>query len=251
MQQKRIEEQIPAADGAAVRFHDRIADVWDTKYLSGSFRKRAQFFESQVMPHLSASGHWLDAGCGSGYFSRRLAARGLTVTGIDASAPMIDAARQHSAAAGFGNSVRFEAVSTVENLPFPDASFNGCICLSVIEYLSNPDACLQEFARVVAPGGGLVLSIPHRLAPIRLIQRIAFKALRVAVPRKWEYSILSRNAVTKTGLAHLLASHGFKLEECLNFDPAIPASLLGLLPPSLIFAIAVRQACEPLRAIER
>jgi hypothetical protein len=60
------------------------------------------------------------------------------------------------------------------------------------------------------------------------------------VPGKWEYSVLSRNAVTKTGLARLLAGHGFRLEASFNFDPAIPASLLRLLPPSLIFAIAVK-----------
>jgi 2-polyprenyl-6-hydroxyphenyl methylase/3-demethylubiquinone-9 3-methyltransferase len=247
MQENKIEERAPAADeDAAVRFHDKIAGVWDAKYRSGGFRKRAQFFESQIMPHLNASGHWLDAGCGSGYFSRRLAAQGLTVTGVDASAPMIEAARQHGAAAGFGNALQFETVSTVENLPFADARFDGCICLSVIEYLNNPGACFHELARAVAPGGRLVLSIPHRLAPIRLVQRTAFKALRAAAPRKWEYAVLSRNAVTRTGLVRMLAAYGFRLERAFGFDPVLPAGLLGLLPPSLIFAIAVRQGAMQL-----
>jgi hypothetical protein len=111
----------------------------------------------------------------------------------------------------------------------------------VIEYLNNPGACFQELARVVGPGGKLVLSIPHRLALIRLIQRTAFKALRAAAPGKWEYAVLSHNAVTKTGFARLLAGYGFRLEAAFNFDPAIPASFLRLIPPSLIFAIAVRQ----------
>jgi 2-polyprenyl-6-hydroxyphenyl methylase/3-demethylubiquinone-9 3-methyltransferase len=232
----------PAQDsGAAVRFHDNIADAWDAKYCSGGFLKRAEFFRSKVMQYIKGPGRWLDAGCGSGYFSRLLAGQGLTVTGVDASVPMVESGRQLAARSHMAHAIQFEAVPTVEQLPFADASFNGCICLSVIEYLNDPSACLSELARVVAPGGMLVLSLPHRLAPIRLTQRFAVSAFKTMVPSHWEYSLLSRNAVSRKGLARMLDGAGFELRKALAFDQAIPAGLLRLIPPSLIFAIAVRR----------
>ncbi|MGO9544730.1 MAG: class I SAM-dependent methyltransferase [Rhodomicrobium sp.] len=242
MQESLQEQRKPArCPDAAVSFHDGVAEAWDAKYNSGRFLKRAQFFEALIMPEIRAPGRWLDAGCGSGYFSRLLAAGGLTVTGADASLPMVEAARQLAATAGLSHTLQFEAVQTVERLPYADASFDGCVCLSVIEYLEKPEACLAELARVIAPGGMLVLSVPHRWAPVRVVQPLVFSTLRTLAPGRWEYSVLSRNAVTKSELARILAKRGFALQRTLDFYHTVPEALQRLIPPSLIFAIAVRQ----------
>jgi hypothetical protein len=50
-----------------------MADAWDAKYQIGGFRRRAEFIKKRMLPKDMGTGHWLDAGCGSGYFGRLLA----------------------------------------------------------------------------------------------------------------------------------------------------------------------------------
>lgn len=242
MLEKRVQDGVQKVSGAAVRYHDGLADGWDAKYHKGSFLRRARFFETQVLPNAAVAGRWLDAGCGSGYFSRLLAECGGKVTGVDASMAMIEAAHRHAAGIAPSKAPQFEAIQTIERLPFAAATFDGCICLSVIEYVDNPRVCFRELARVLVPGGVLVLSLPHRFAPLRLAQRLAYAGMKPLVPVNWAYLALSRNAATRKELARMLAHCGFDLHKTFNFDPAIPEPLLRLLPPALNFAIAVKRS---------
>ena len=226
------------ANADAVYFHGAVAAKWDAKYRSGSFRKRSDFFVEQVLPFIPVPGHWLDAGCGSGYFSRLLTASGLNVHGIDASLPMVDMARELADEASLSDVLVFDSVTTVESLPFPDHHFEGCICLSVLEYLDHPNLCLDELQRVLKPGGLLILSVPHRLSPIRLIQRLVFGTLRAIAPRNWEYATLSNFALTRTEVASLLRARGFALCRIAHFDAMIPSFARRVVPPSLMFVVA-------------
>lgn len=234
------------ANADAVYFHDAIAAKWDGKYRSGSFRKRSDFFVEQVLPLIPVPGHWLDAGCGSGYFSRMLTASGLNVHGIDASRPMVEMARELAGEASLSDVLVFDPVTTVERLPFPDRHFDGCLCLSVLEYLDHPNLCLDELQRVLKPGGLLILSVPHRLSPIRLVQRLVFGSLRAMAPRNWEYATLSNFALTRTELAFKLRARGFELRRIAPFDAMIPSFARRVAPPSLMFAVALKgQPSEP------
>ena len=123
----------------AIDFHNRIAVSWDNKYSSRGFRRRATFFEREILPWITTSGAWLDAGCGSGYFSRMLSNKGLTVTGVDGSRAMIEAATNLAEKSANPALLKFDVIETIERLPFEDASFEGCICLSVIEYSTCPE----------------------------------------------------------------------------------------------------------------
>ena len=77
----------------AIGYHDALAEGWTRRYASGGFKRRADFFTSQVLPKTRIAGEWIDVGCGSGFFSRILASAGANVLGVDGSAPMIAAAR--------------------------------------------------------------------------------------------------------------------------------------------------------------
>lgn len=235
----------PDAGGAggdpAIAYHDRIAGDWDARYVSGGFARRASFFEATILPRIARGGRWLDAGCGSGTFSRLLAGHGCSVTGVDGSAAMIAAAARLARERGHGAATRFAVVETVERLPFADASFAGGLCLSVVEYLKRPDDCLAELARVIAPGGTLVLSIPCRHAPVRLAQQ-CLVALRARAPRNLRYVGLSTNATTPSELGGWLSAHGFALSAAKGFDPVLPRPLWRVVRPSLLFALATRKA---------
>jgi 2-polyprenyl-3-methyl-5-hydroxy-6-metoxy-1,4-benzoquinol methylase/glycosyltransferase involved in cell wall biosynthesis len=247
-----------AASDAAVRFHDDIAIGWDDRYKRGGFARRAKFFSKTILPQVATRGRWLDAGCGSGYFSRLVASHGNVVTGVDASDQMIEAARKLTASTpGLSNS-DYSVVETVERLPFADGEFDGCLCLSVLEYVSDPEACLAELSRVTAPGGMVILSVPHRFAPVRLGQSAAGALFRRASRSRWQYMTLSRYAATTAQLQQSLAVHGLPVRAIYKFDAAVPQALLRIVPPSLLFAVAIKegvrqpqpvQGAEPLATV--
>jgi SAM-dependent methyltransferase len=97
-------------------------------------------------------GRALDAPCGTGDLALALAARGWTVEGLD---------RDPSAARARGVSAR--AGDLESPLPWPDASFDLVACVEGIEHVEAQAALLREAARVLRPGGALVVTTPNVL----------------------------------------------------------------------------------------
>jgi ubiquinone/menaquinone biosynthesis C-methylase UbiE len=96
----------------------------------------------------------LDVGCGTGFLSLELAARGHRVTGIDLAPAMLDAARRKAAERGFN--IRFQE-GDAERAPFPAASFDLVISRHVLWTLPHPEAAIDDWIRVLRPGGRLVV----------------------------------------------------------------------------------------------
>jgi SAM-dependent methyltransferase len=84
----------------------------------------------------------LDVGCGTGYFTRRLASEGLEVTGVDASVEMIRYARSQCV---FGE--RY-IVGDARCLPFPDRHFDSCIAITSLCFIREQAQALAEMVRV-------------------------------------------------------------------------------------------------------
>ena len=95
----------------------------------------------------------LDAGCGTGFLSFELAARGHHVTGVDFAPAMIAEARRKAAERGV--SIPFEEADA-EQLPFTSGSFDLTISRHVLWTLQHPEAAIDEWIRVLRPGGRLV-----------------------------------------------------------------------------------------------
>jgi ubiquinone/menaquinone biosynthesis C-methylase UbiE len=96
----------------------------------------------------------LDIGCGTGFLSLEMAGRGHRVTGIDFAPTMLAEARRKTADAGFG--IPFEQ-GDAENLPFSAASFDMTITRHVLWTLPHPEAAIDDWIRVLRPGGKLVV----------------------------------------------------------------------------------------------
>jgi SAM-dependent methyltransferase len=100
----------------------------------------------------------LDVACGEGYGSALLARHAMAVTGVDISAKAIAHARATYPALG---NVTFTCASCTA-LPLPPASVDLVVSFETLEHITEHEAFLDEIARVLAPGGVLLMSCPNK-----------------------------------------------------------------------------------------
>ena len=99
-------------------------------------------------------GRALDAACGTGRHARHLADRGHAVVGVDGSPEMLERAREQVPAGAF-------AQGDLHDLPLPSAGFDLAVCSLAFDHVTDLDDPLAELARVLRPGGRLVVSDVH------------------------------------------------------------------------------------------
>ena len=99
----------------------------------------------------------LDVGCGEGRVSRELRARGYDVVGFDGSETLVGDAR---AADPLG---RYE-VARIDALPVGDGAAELAVCINVVPHVHDLAGAARELARVLAPGGVLVVGTIHPVA---------------------------------------------------------------------------------------
>jgi ubiquinone/menaquinone biosynthesis C-methylase UbiE len=99
--------------------------------------------------------HWLEAACGPGVIARRLAPGVATVTGRDLTPAMVELAQREAAAAGLDN-VSFE-VGDATCLGAAEGEFDGAVTRFSLHHVPLPVRLVRELARVVKPGGPIVL----------------------------------------------------------------------------------------------
>lgn len=96
----------------------------------------------------------LDVGCGDGELASKLAHRGAIVTGLDADPAMIAAARRRAGVEG----TQLQLVEgQAEKLPFDDAVFDRVVAVTVLCFVCDAERAIMEMARVLKPGGLLVI----------------------------------------------------------------------------------------------
>ncbi len=111
------------------------------------------------------SGPALDAACGTGRHARYLAERGHDVIGVDASPEMLALAAAAAPTAGF-------ALGTLQHLPLAAGAVDVAVCSLALGHLPDLNGAITELARVVRPGGHIVISDLHPL--VRLLGGQAF-----------------------------------------------------------------------------
>jgi SAM-dependent methyltransferase len=101
-----------------------------------------------------APGEVLDAACGTGRYAAYLAARGHAVTGVDQSTDMLELARQKVPGGRF-------LPGDLTALPLDDASVDAAVCALALVHVADVRPAIAELARVVRPGGRIVISDVH------------------------------------------------------------------------------------------
>lgn len=96
----------------------------------------------------------LDAACGTGRHLAYLAHKGHRVIGVDVVPQMIDKAREKVPHADF-------RLGDLTALPVENGEVGGLVCGLALEHVDHLGIAYAEFARVVAPGGGVVISTMH------------------------------------------------------------------------------------------
>ena len=136
-------------DEFAADWHKRSEQMWE----KGSRSTILPFLQR----HVSAEqGPILDAGCGDGYASCKLAEHGYQVQGVDIAGEMIRLAQSRQTA--FPENVRFQTAD-ISKLPFADGTFAAVMSINVVEFAPAPLQALLELHRVLVPGGILILGI--------------------------------------------------------------------------------------------
>lgn len=114
------------------------------------------------------AGRALDAACGTGRHAGYLASCGHEVVGVDKSDDMLSVASEHVPGAKFHR-------ASIEDLPFPDGQFDLVVCSLALTHLPRLDQAIAEFARVVRPGGRVILSDIHPSSVIVLDGQASFR----------------------------------------------------------------------------
>jgi SAM-dependent methyltransferase len=101
--------------------------------------------------HVTAGTRLLDAGCGAGLLALLASLRGARVTAVDASPALLAVARERVPAADVRE-------GDLEALPFADAGFDAATAVNSIFFAADMAAAMRELARVVRPGGRVVIT---------------------------------------------------------------------------------------------
>jgi ubiquinone/menaquinone biosynthesis C-methylase UbiE len=150
----------------------------------------------------------LDVGTGTGRAAIALAKRGAIVTGVDASAEMLQVAGRRAAEAGLDGRRSGEGTVTfvrgdAHGLEFADRSFDAVVCLRVLMHTPDWRASLRELCRVSA--GRVVFDYPS-LWSAAAVQAATRRVAHMLKPSVEAYRVISPAAVGR-----VLAAEGFEL----------------------------------------
>lgn len=223
------------------RSHDDEAII--SGWSDAGLRRRVSLFSS-LLPSLRLPERavTLDLGCGGGTYVRLLAGLGHRTVGLDYSLPSL----QRAVAADPGRKGLYLA-GEAYRLPFAGGDFDLVVSIGVLQALGQPDEALAEMARVLRPGGVLVVEALNAGGAIALARRAAQRLrgladrVRVYPPaqvRRW-LARLDLDVQLQVGLC--LPPRRFpRLEPVLDAAPVVALlngvpGLVGLAAHSFLF----------------
>jgi ubiquinone/menaquinone biosynthesis C-methylase UbiE len=160
-------QQSPSPDAAVqenVNTHfDATVSYWDEVYRDQDLQSIIyQQRQAAVLSYVDAAnvgpaGRVLEIGCGAGHLTVALARCDFQVNAVDASPGMVDLTARRCDGEGYGERVSVSQAD-VHALPFDSGEFDLVVAVGVIPWLHSPSEAVCEMARVLRPGGELVLT---------------------------------------------------------------------------------------------
>jgi ubiquinone/menaquinone biosynthesis C-methylase UbiE len=174
----------------------------------------------------------LDAACGTGRHSAHLRARGFEVTGVDANRSMLTIAEAKVPDCDF-------RVGDLASLPVDDDAVDVVVCSLALTHVERIEPVLGEFARVVRPGGSVVLSDIHPAA-------LTFGSVAVFPTGRDQLELHYVRSVVHPVSEYVQAATATGLVVRACREPVMPESAITRNPAFAVVPDAVRQAFEGL-----
>jgi ubiquinone/menaquinone biosynthesis C-methylase UbiE len=191
---------VATADAEQLTPHDYFSvesEFWRAIYTAGDvFSVIHQYRKALVLAWvdelgMAAGTSALEVGCGAGLTAIELAQRGMRVEATDAVEAMVDLAQRQALAEGVADRMHVTQADA-HALAFRDLSFDLVIAMGVIPWLPAPATAVAEMARVLKPGGVLLVNcdnaarLDHLLDPAwnHQLARLRRRVARM-VPRSW------------------------------------------------------------------
>lgn len=181
-------------------FYEAFAPDWDARMDPHELAKRFRLVFGGLLGEVRGR-RVLDAGAGTGHFSRALVERGALLTSLDVGTGLLGLVRAKCSTQ--------PVCGSLLQLPFRDAAFEVALCTEVLEHTSDPRAAVAELCRVLGPGGVLVLTVPNRLWKPAVLAANALGLRRYAGHENW---------VGYRDLAAWLAEDGMAVERQTGFN---------------------------------
>ena len=187
------------------------------KHLAPRLRFNQVIYEETLQKHVSAGDTWLDAGCGRHVLpawrqeaERDLVARAGLAVGCDADESSL---RVH-------RSLARRVVANLEHLPFKGGSVDLITSNMVVEHLDQPGRAFAEFARVLRPGGRVILHTPniysHFVLGSRLLPHRLKRKLMQSLDGRSEHEVFPTRyrANSRSTLRALMRQAGLRQDWC-------------------------------------
>lgn len=205
----------PAARQSVITVGPAVYEAWRATPLGALTERLEHSLLLRTAGRLNGL-HVLDVGAGDGTLAVEAAKRGAAVTGVDPDTAMLAAAAVKARVAG----VDLHLVSgCAEQLPFPDGTFELVFAVTVLCFVRDADRAIKEMARVLEPGGCLILGELNRWSLWAAIRRV----------KGWLGNETWRGAHFRTAsrLRRLMADAGLavaSVEGAIFYPPAAPVA---------------------------
>lgn len=144
----------------------KVFDPWPEKYdqwFETPIGKLIKMYETELILEMlgpSKGELILDAGCGTGVFTKDLISAGVKVVGLELSLPMLARAGEKFAGSPF-----LMTQGDMKTLPFPDHLFDKTVSVTAIEFIKDAKTAVDELFRVTRPGGLILVATLNSLSP--------------------------------------------------------------------------------------
>jgi len=191
----------------------------------------------ELLTALPRGSRVLDVGCGPATMVQELLDRGYDVTGTDIAPQMIDECKNRFAK---NPHVTF-AVAPANKQPVENASQDAVTAMGLLEYLNNEDEVLQEFQRILKPGGLALITYPHYWSPARAWDRIGSvfaRPILALTGRKTLSDSIKHREYHLHQTRQMIQAAGFEIQDVVFYNFKVGLRPLDSLFPALFVKIA-------------